>query len=179
MANKALAALDNGRGVIDDFGGAPGVSRLGTPWRLVTDQVMGGVSQGHMTLTRVDGRSALCLAGEVRLENNGGFVQVNLELAPAGRLDASDFTGVRLVARGNGETYGLHLKTADTPLPWQSYRAAFPATPDWREVRLPFSVFVPHRVTTVLDTRRLMRLGLVAIGRAMRAEVCLAWVGFY
>lgn len=31
-------------GLINDFGRADGRSRLGTHWRLITDQVMGGVS---------------------------------------------------------------------------------------------------------------------------------------
>lgn len=165
-------------GLIDDFAAPTGVSRLGTPWRLVTDQVMGGVSQGHMARTLVDGRPALCLRGAVSLENNGGFVQVNLDLAPRGHFDASGFRGVRLVVRGNGETYGLHLKSADCIRPWQSYRAEFTAGPDWRELDLPFDRFSPHRLAEPLDPSRLMRLGLVAIGRIMHAEVCLARIGF-
>jgi hypothetical protein len=165
-------------GLIDDFAGLAGVSRLGTPWRLVTDQVMGGVSQGHMARTLVGGRPALCLRGDVSLENNGGFVQVNLDLAPAGSFDASGFRGVRLVVRGNGDTYSLHLKSADCLRPWQSYRAEFMAGPDWQEVELPFARFTPHRLTEPLDLSRLMRLGIVAIGRTMHAEVCMARIGF-
>jgi hypothetical protein len=165
-------------GLIDDFTDPAGVSRLGTPWRLVTDQVMGGVSQGRMALMRVDGRPALCLRGDVSLENNGGFVQVNLDLAPVGYFDASGFMGVRLVVRGNGDTYGLHLKSADCIRPWQSYRAEFMAGPDWQEVELPFARFTPHRLTEPLDLSRLMRLGIVAIGRTMHAEVCMARIGF-
>jgi hypothetical protein len=166
-------------GLIDDFAGPTGVSRLGTPWRLVTDQVMGGVSQGRMALTLVDGRPVLCLRGDVSLENNGGFVQVNLELAPAGLFDASAYSGVRVVVRGNGESYGLHLKSADCVRPWQSYRAEFDATPDWRELRLPFAGMLPHRLAEPLDTTRLTRLGIVAIGRVMSAEVCIARIGFF
>jgi hypothetical protein len=127
----------------------------------------------------LDGQRALCMTGEVSLANNGGFVQVNLDLSPEGRLDAGAFTGVRLIARGNGETYNLHLKTAATTMPWQSYRADFIAGHSWREVRLPFADFTPHRLVPALDPTRLRRLGLVAIGREMRAELCIAEVGFY
>jgi hypothetical protein len=165
--------------LIDDFAVADGPSRLGTPWRLVTDGVMGGASAGGLSRAQIDGRRALCLRGEVRLENNGGFVQVALDLAPEGDLDASDYTGIRLLVRGNGETYNLHLKTADLLLPWQSYRSSFPTGPEWREIRLPFGGFESHRAGVPLDTGRVRSLGLVAIGRAFSAELCVAEIGLY
>jgi hypothetical protein len=104
---------------------------------------------------------------------------VNVALASSGTLDASDYTGVRLVQRGNGADYSLHLKTRDTRLPWQSYRAGFTSTKDWQELRLPFADFLAHRIEQPLDPTRLKRLGLVAIGRAMTAELCVAEVAFY
>ena len=165
--------------LIDDFSRDDGRSLLGTPWRLVTDRVMGGLSDGRMRVGEQQGRRALCLTGAVSLANNGGFVQVNLDLSADGVLDASQLTGVRLVVRGNGEGYKVHLKTPDTRFPWQSYRAGFRAEGDWREIHLPFAEFVPHRLDAPLDTHRLTRLGIVAIGQAMAAEVCLAEVGLY
>ena len=165
--------------LIDDFARGDGRSLLGTNWRLVTDRVMGGLSEARMTVVDTQGRRALCLSGDVSLDNNGGFVQVNLALAPDGDRDASAYTGVRLVVRGNGEDYKVHLKTPDTALPWQSYRADFRAGDDWHEVRLPFSAFSTHRLDAPLDIRRLRRLGIVAIGRAMHADLCVAELGFY
>jgi hypothetical protein len=165
--------------LIDDFAVAGEPSRLGTRWRLVTDGVMGGVSAGGLSLGQIDRRRALCLQGDVRLENNGGFVQAALDLAPEGVFDASAYTGIRILVRGNGEAYNLHLKTADLRLPWQSYRSTFQTAPEWREIRLPFSGFEPHRVAAPLDTRGLRSLGLVAIGRAFAAELCVAEVGLY
>ncbi|WP_242469618.1 CIA30 family protein [Rhabdochromatium marinum] len=164
--------------LIDDFSDVPR-SRLGTQWRAVSDQVMGGVSSARMLQQPLDGRKALCLEGEVSLENNGGFAQINLDLAADGPLDASDYQGVRLIQRGNGADYSLHLKTRSTRLPWQSYRAGFTSTSAWTEVRLPFAAFEPHRIGQPLDPAQLKRLGLVAIGRAMSAEVCMAEIGFY
>lgn len=170
-------------GLVDDFTRPDGLSALGTAWRAVTDQVMGGRSQGAIARGVVEGRPALCLSGDVSLENNGGFVQAVLDLSGPGSggaaLDAHGFEGVRLVARGNGEVYNLHLKTTATVLPWQSYRATFVAGPAWREVRLPFDSFHPHRLVQRLDTRRLTRLGILGIGRVFRADVCIAEVGFY
>ncbi|MEA3640210.1 MAG: CIA30 family protein [Lamprobacter sp.] len=177
MTNPVLAVAS---GLIDNFHQDQAPSRLGTRWRLATDQVMGGLSEAQMTRALIDGRPALCLTGTVSLENNGGFVQINLDLSPEqGLLDASAFAGVRLIVRGDGADYNVHLKTSATRLPWQSYRSAFQTGPIWQEARLPFSSFEPHRLVPRLDPSRLKRLGIVAIGQAMRAEVCIAEIGFY
>jgi hypothetical protein len=178
---QQTAAVESG--LIDDFSDPQGLSRLGTPWRAVTDQVMGGRSEGSIVIEQVDGRQALCLRGEVSLANNGGFVQALLDLTPprggSDAFDASVFSGVRLVVRGNREVYNVHLKTTSTHLPWQSYRASFVADPEWREVRIPFEGFEPHRLVQRLDPRRLTKLGILGIGRAFDARVCVAAVGFY
>jgi hypothetical protein len=176
MVSTPLPASTDG--LIDDFDDQT-TSRLGTDWRLVTDRVMGGVSDAMMTRRVIDGRKALCLTGTVSLENNGGFVQVNLDLSPSGLVDASAFDGVRVVVRGNGATYNVHLKTAATRLPWQSYRAELRAGAGWEAIRLPFHSFQPHRLVPALDPTRLKRIGIVAIGRAMTADICIAEIGFY
>jgi hypothetical protein len=166
--------------VVDDFSRDDLISALGTPWRGFSDQVMGGISEETIALATIDGRRALRLTGEVRLENNGGFIQTALDLAPEGRtLDASSYTGVLLVVRGNGERYGVHLRTPDCVRPWQSYRAGFIAEADWREIRLPFASFEPYRLTEPLDVDYLRRLGLVAIGRAFHADLVISAVGLY
>ena len=166
--------------VIDDFCRNDLISTLGTPWRGFSDQVMGGVSRETMALTEIDGRRCLRLTGDVRLENNGGFIQMALDLAIEGQpLDASSCAGVLLVARGNGESYGVHLRTPDCLRPWQSYRAGFVAAPEWREIRLPFERFEPYRLTESLDVRHLRRIGLVAIGRAFHADLAVSAVGLY
>ena len=103
-----------------------------------------------------------------------------LDLAPAGRmLDASAYTGVLLIVRGNGESYGVQLRTAACMRPWQSYRAGFVAGPAWREIRLPFQRFEPCRLMEPLDVRQLRRIGLVAIGRAFHADLAVSAIGFY
>ena len=165
--------------LIDDFNDPGGLSPLGTPWRLVTDRVMGGVSTGRIDFEKIQGRRCLCLHGDVSLDNNGGFVQVSLDLAPEGLLDAGEFEGVRLLVRGNGESYNLHLKTGDVQRPWQSYRGSFRAGPEWREIKVPFSAFMPYRIDVPLDLHKLRRLGIVAIGSTMTAELCVAEISFY
>ena len=113
--------------VIDDFTDDGLVSELGTRWRGVSDQVMGGISKAKVSHSVIDGRPSLCMTGDVRLENDGGFIQAALDLGPTGdTIDASGFTGVRIVVRGNGEKYSIHLRTLDNVRPWQSYRLISP-----------------------------------------------------
>jgi hypothetical protein len=152
---------------------------IGTDWRVVADTVMGGVSSGRLVPTEVAGRPCLQLSGEVSLENNGGFVQASLDLSPAGTLDVRDFHGIELDVYGNGERYNLHLRTLDTRIVWQSYRASFMAEPRWQTVRLPFSEFRPYRIDQPLDLQNLRRLGVVAIGRAMQADLWIARIVLY
>jgi hypothetical protein len=166
--------------VIDDFTDDGLVSELGTRWRGVSDQVMGGISKAKVSHSVIDGRPSLCMTGDVRLENDGGFIQAALDLAPAGdTIDASGFTGVRIFVRGNGEKYSVHLRTPDNVRPWQSYRAHFTAGSDWETMDLPFETFVPYRLEAPLDTTRLRRIGLVAIGRAFYADLAVSELAFY
>jgi hypothetical protein len=165
--------------ILDERSAQNTVASTGTSWRLITDTVMGGVSQARMTHDRLAGRSCLRLQGDVSLDNQGGFVQIALDLALEGTLDASGYQGVLIDVYGNAETYNVHLRTAGMWLPWQSYRASFTAPAEWRTVRIPFAQFQPYRMRKDLDTRRLKRLGLVAIGRAFSADLCLSRLALY
>jgi Complex I intermediate-associated protein 30 (CIA30) len=166
--------------VIDDLSGDDLVATIGTRWQLVTDRVMGGVSDGTLVRESVSGRPALRMRGDVSLENNGGFVQMALDLAPGGGVvDASSWTGIELDVIGNDEDYGVHLRTDAVERPWQSYRQSFRAGAAWRTVQLAFADFVPHRIEVPLDVRRLRRIGLIAIGRAFTADLAVGGVRFY
>lgn len=163
--------------VIADPGGPPTGS--GGRWRLVTDGVMGGVSTGSLEAATVAGRPALRMRGFVSLRNNGGFVQMILDFsADGGPVDASAWSGIALDVFGNGEAYGAHLRTDALSRPWQSYRQSFTADAAWRTVQLPFEGFVPHRTAVPLDTRRLLRVGLAAIGREFTADLALGGLRF-
>ncbi len=151
----------------------------GACWQAISDRVMGGVSDGQLEPARIEGRPCLCLGGQVRLDHNGGFIQASLDLNPFSLLDARDYAGIEIEVYGNDEQYNLHLRSADTRIVWQSYRASFKATPRWRSLLLPFDGFKPYRVDTPLDLSRLRRISLVAIGREMAANLCFARVALY
>jgi Complex I intermediate-associated protein 30 (CIA30) len=165
--------------IIDDLSREPPMAAIGTQWQLFTDQVMGGVSKGTMARDAIAGRAAMRMCGDVNLENNGGFVQIALDLSPdGGVVDASAWSGIELDVFGNGEEYGVHLRTDALTGPWQSYRQNFRAHAEWRTVQLPFDDFVPYRTEIPLDTHRLRRIGVVAIGRAFSADLALGGLRF-
>jgi hypothetical protein len=152
----------------------------GRGWRAFSDRVMGGISREQAALATVDGRRCLRLQGEVRLENNGGFVQMAIGLETrSGPLDARRFSGVRLLVRGNGEEYLIHLRTQQTRLPWQYYRAAFVARPLWQTIDLPFRAFQSEQTSRPLDLAALTSLGVVAYGRRFSADIAVARVALY
>lgn len=148
-------------------------------WRLVTDGVMGGVSTGQLARTPHAGRTCMRLQGEVRTENNGGFIQMALELDDRLAALAATHDGILFEVLGNNEHYNVHLRTSDLWLPWQSYRAGFFASETWQTVRLPFSQFEPYRTGQALRVERLERIGIVAIGRPFEADVCVAGLALY
>ena len=147
-------------------------------WNLVTDGVMGGVSEAKMSLDSVQGETCIALRGQVSTANNGGFIQIALDIRDSARL-AEGYDGLRLDVIGNGETYNVHLRTSELWLPWQSFRASFETATEWKTLYLPFSGFEPYRTSAVLKLPKLRRLGVVAIGRDFEADLCVKGLAFY
>jgi hypothetical protein len=140
---------------------------------------MGGVSSGKLTPDIIEQQPCLHMQGEVRLDNNGGFVQIALDVSDDVLKNIQNYQGITLAIRGNNERYNIHLRSDDLWFPWQSYRASFSATPQWQTLRILFSEFKPYRTSTALDISELTRIGVVAIGREFDADLCLGKVGLF
>jgi hypothetical protein len=167
------------RSLIDDFATADGTSSLGTRWQAFTDEVMGGRSTMTASITDTEHGAAIRLTGQVRLENNGGFIQARLPLAQQGRLDASDWQGLRVLARGAPGRYALHLRTRHTWRPWQYYSAALPLTDTWQWYEVSFGAFTGESIRRDLDLSQLSSLALVASGEAFEAEIEVAQIEWF
>ena len=152
---------------------------LSPNWEYVADTVMGGVSQGEARQETVAGRKAIRLTVTVSLDNNGGFVQIAFDLAEGRDFDARSYTGLVFEVLGNGETYDLRLRTRALNLPWQSFRTSFTAPDNWTEVRVPFDALEAHRTDQKFDPATLRRIGMLAIGKVMQADVSVSAIGFY
>jgi hypothetical protein len=165
--------------VLDDRSSGDGRAQNGAQWRLFTDGVMGGVSVGHLSFDIVDSRPCMRLSGDVRLENNGGFVQIALDINGDQNVDVGGYKGLLLDVYGKAEHYNVHLRTQETGLPWQSYRATFHASSSWHTIVLPFSQFEPYRIETPMEAGDIRRIGIVAIGRAFEANLCIGRIALY
>jgi len=169
----AAAAARAEAPMIEDFTAAPE-----TRWSYLSDQVMGGVSEGRARFGDEDGRAYVRLTGAVSTENRGGFVQVRRPVDPGFPAEAE---GLVLTVRGNGERYFVHLRTTGTLLPWQYYQAPFDTGPAWAEVRIPFAAFKPSGglLRRALRPESVRSIGIVAYGRDHAADVSVAQIGLY
>lgn len=178
LVGGLAAAIGNAAGgsmLIDDFANRDGTAAIGTQWRGFTDRVMGGRSDMQVGYREHDGQASLAMRGQVRLDNNGGFIQARVPLsADGGNFDASDYAGVALRVRGAAGPYYLHLRTRHTWRPWQYYRAAIDLGPEWRELVIPFSDFEGRSIRRELDLTALRTLGVVAYGEAFEADIEVA-----
>jgi len=115
-------------------------------WTVINDGVMGGISRSD--LRRTD-RNTGVFAGELSLENNGGFASVRAAIAPQ---DLSAFEGIEIRVRGDGRTYQLRLRTNDS-FDGVAYRAFFDTRDgEWLTLVLPFADFLPtFRGRTLTD----------------------------
>jgi hypothetical protein len=164
--------------LLDDFRGTPGISRLGTRWAAFTDGVMGGLSRMEAWLDELDGERCMRFAGDVRLENRGGFIQVALPLVVDGHaFDARHFRAIALRVRGSGAGFQAHLRTTATGRPWQYFKATFEAGEAWTTLELPLSRFQARPTPMAFDPGALTRLGIVAYGHAGRADLAVSLVG--
>ena len=147
------------RAMVEDFTMQPE-----TRWRFFTDQVMGGVSTGSVAFAQENEQTFARMTGRVSTANNGGFIQMRLELTTPPPDSA---TGVRIVVRGNSQDYFVNLRTSGTLLPWQYYKAKFSVTENWSEVRLPMAAFTASGafLRGVPRVSSLTSLAVVAYGR--------------
>ena len=182
LANDSMSNLNNG--MIDDRSSGDFRSNPGVKWRLISDTVMGGLSSGQLTLDNYKSKNCLRMRGDVTTENNGGFLQMALSLSDLPRsghdaFDASAYSGVELEVSGNNESYNIHFRTSGLWFPWQSYRSSFTASDNWQVLRIPFASLQPYKTTQAFSQNKLIRIGLVAIGREFKADLCLARISFY
>ncbi|MCR8915661.1 CIA30 family protein [Marinobacter panjinensis] len=135
-------------------------------WQPLGDRVMGGQSDG--TVVRSEDGVGI-FHGIVRLDNGGGFASVKADLPEP--FDASQYTGIELLALGDGKTYKIGLRNSTDRRSIVYQQSFTPETGKWTRIRLPFSDFVPTwRGRTVpeaepLKTSQLASVSLFVSGR--------------
>jgi hypothetical protein len=159
--------------VLDDFSESSNLQ-----WDYLSDQVMGGVSQGKLQIVIKETQSYAQLSGEVSTENNGGFIQFRASLSD---VDKSNIKGIYLKVRGNNQKYYVHLRTKGTLLPWQYYQSEFDVQAQWELIKLPLDSFVASSgwLRKRIKSTSIKSMGIVAFGRDHKADVSVSEVGFY
>lgn len=162
--------------LIDDF--APGRGLAGGAWEIVREQGSAAPGGKVETLDQ-EGRTVLHLTGAVKT-GPGGAVQARRTLMARRRpLDGRLYAGVRMMVKGNGETYTVRLRTRDTRYPQQNYQAQFATNGQWQEIKLPFRGFLPTAVRQQLNPAELMALAVVAAGKEFNADLYIDEIGLY
>ena len=159
----------------------PFTADSGNYWQYVSDRVMGGVSDGQVTLEQ-DGEMYFArLTGNVSTKNNGGFIQVRANVSFANsEKDGKNLRGVRLNVRGNGETYYIHIRTNESWSPSDYYSTTFIADSEWKMIDLPFNKFERRRSNdSSLDAQKIRSFGIVAYGRDYISDVSVSTIEFY
>jgi NADH dehydrogenase [ubiquinone] 1 alpha subcomplex assembly factor 1 len=106
-------------------------------WYRRNDGVMGGVSSSRLLVRN----GVLTFAGQVRLENNGGFSGIRSNPA---RYDLRGFSRLVLRVRGDGKRYALQLGTSTAN--GVTYRNEFNTVAGkWLEVTIPLNSLRPTR----------------------------------
>ncbi len=149
-------------------------------WVFFTDRVMGGISTGSLKLVEEKGDKFYNMTGDVSTANNGGFIQFRADLRSL-NLNENNYEGLRLLVRGNGEIYNIHIRTKMTFMPWQYYSVEFKTSPNWNEVIVPFSNFKRSNFYQPRNfkSKDIATLGIVAYGRDYKADIDLAKIEFY
>lgn len=105
-------------------------------WRTVLDGVMGGRSTGRVTQPEP---GVLRFSGELSLENNGGFSQMQTTVPEASLKDA---IGIEARVRGDGRTYQFDVRCSDVRMMAGSFQTKFDTVAgEWVTIRLPFEKF--------------------------------------
>ena len=109
-------------------------------WQYISDQTMGGISEGQAILDKDGDFLFARLMGNVSTANNGGFIQIRTTFSFVNLINSGkNFRGVRLNTKGNGETYHIFIRTSEDRSYRDFYSATFTANENWEIVDLPFT----------------------------------------
>lgn len=133
-------------------------------WYVVTDRVMGGSS--NLEADYNDG--TFKMTGNV-VKKDGGFVRLGH------RPDSikKDAKGIKFQARGNNETYEVHLTLKGVKMPpWSYMSKTFEATEDWQEFIINFDEFEKNGyMMSSMKPRNIRELSIAGFGRDFNVDL--------
>ena len=149
-------------------------------WQYISDQTMGGISNGQAILDKDGDKIFARLMGNVSTANNGGFIQIRTTFSFIDLINSDkNLLGVRLNTKGNGETYHIFIRTSEDRSYRDFYSATFTANDNWEIVDLPFTKFKHRYSNKLLDGNDIRTFGIVAYGRDFFSDVSVSEIIFY
>jgi hypothetical protein len=149
-------------------------------WQYISDQTMGGISDGQAVLDKEGDMFFARLTGNVSTANNGGFIQIRTTFSFVDLINSGkNLLGVRLNTKGNGETYHIFIRTSEDRSYRDFYSATFTANDNWEIVDLPFTEFQHRYSNRSLDGNDIRTFGIVAYGRDFFSDVSVSEISFY
>lgn len=100
-------------------------------WEIEDDAVMGGRSQGRFSVNEAGNA---VFAGDVSLDNGGGFSSLQYSFAP---IDVSAYRRIFLGLKGDGKRYQLRVEAE--PSARHAYACDFDTSGEWQVVEIPFA----------------------------------------
>ncbi|MEI8707188.1 CIA30 family protein [Pseudoalteromonas sp. B62] len=132
-------------------------------WYVISDSVMGGVSNSQVTKTQ----DSLLFTGNVSLDNNGGFASIRTEIDTQGQNSKT----IALRVKGDGQIYQLRLRTT-TYLDGAAYIHSFKTIKsEWVEINFTpsdFTLTYRGRVLEqqpIIDFNDIKQLGFMIAGK--------------
>ena len=149
------------------------ISNNPSDWYVVTDQVMGGKSELEVN---VDDR-IFSLSGYVTTINNGGFVR----LAHRPKNIDKDIKGIRFMAKGNDETYEVHVTMQGLRMPpWAYHSSTFEVTTEWKMFEINFSDFEKKSgISRNLKPSNIRDISFAGYGREFNVDLKIKDISFY
>ncbi len=127
-------------------------------WRVVTDRVMGGSSN----LQADYDEGTFKIMGNV-VKKDGGFVRISHRL----ENPMKNAKGIKFLARGNNETYEVHLTMKGLKMPpWSYMSTKFDVTDDWKEYVISFDEFSKNGfMTASMKSQNIGEIAIAGYGR--------------
>lgn len=104
-------------------------------WRIVNDDVMGGLSSSKAVIKD----DKIIFSGNLSLENNGGFASLR---SPVKDYDFSKFKGLEIRLKTDGKRYSILMKETANFSGYFYTNTFDTKTDEWSIVQIPFDQFI-------------------------------------
>ena len=124
-------------------------------WRVVNDDVMGGVSKSQV-YENLEGY--IEFSGNVSTDNNGGFASLRYN---CGKITVEDNTKIILKVKGDGKKYQLRIRANNSD--YFSYTSPFKTSGEWEEISINLDMMYPSFRGSTLNKENFNQKEIVQI----------------